>query len=364
MIVIDSRNINHALPQGISLVHEMGVREASRNGDVLRMPMPVATVYSRPNERVCLHDWRDANPFFHLVEAMWMLAGRDDLKQLTPYVPRMSDFSDDGGRTQPGAYGKRWRSHHSLGSRRSLWPDQLDWVVQRLWHNPNDRRTVIQMWDPLVDIAAADADGKDVPCNITALPWAQGGKLNLTVFCRSNDMMLGAYGANVVHFSFLLEYLAGRVGLPVGKYWQVSNNFHAYVENAGDPKACWPSDWGSYDPYTSGEVSHYPMFKDFDVTTTDAARDKVIKEDLQLLFEHGPFEAATKARWPFIARVVVPMMLAHRHFKTGKGEDRFTGALDILQQVVASDWRRAGREWIERRHAKWKRAQDDGVQHG
>jgi thymidylate synthase len=372
MIVLEARNVNYALAQGVDFIHRSGVREPSRAGDVFRVLQPVTTVYENPVERVCLHPWRDANPFFHLIESLWMIAGRDDLGSLTRYVSTFGQFSDDG-ETVPGAYGKRWRdwSFSEFDGPIYSWGDQLDRVVEQLRANPRDRRVVIQMWDPAVDPDRVAGGGKDVPCNLTILPFETDGALNMTVFCRSNDMVLGAYGANAVHFSFLLEYLAARVGLEVGRYYQVSNNFHAYVENAGDPDACWPTAWGPVDPYAMGVVEPFPIFKDFDVppwtvepmkhqsheTELDAAREKMIQQDLKLLFDEGPEVANRAARWPFLRKVVAPMALAHRHWKGGKGEDRFTGALEILAQMPErNDWRLAAEEWIQRRYQKWSTA--------
>jgi hypothetical protein len=360
MLFIDARNVNYAISQGVTLIHQLGVPEPSRAGDVLRMPAPVATIYTNPNERVLFHPWRDANPFFHLVEAIWMLAGRDDLKQLTPYVKRMELFSDDGGVTQPAAYGARWRNHRFEGLG---WTDQLNWAVKRLRDNPNDRRVVIQMWDPFTDVAATNRDSKDVPCNLTALPWVGNGKLHLTVFNRSNDMIWGAYGANAVHFSVMLEYLACRLGLEVGTYTQISNNFHAYVENAGDPLACWTNWPGGVDPYAYGTVKPMGLFEGFQEHSSDAVRERILQDDLKVFFTYGWQDSATKARWPFLSKVVVPMAAAHQHWKTKRGRDRYEGALEILDQVQASDWRLAAKEWIMRRYRKWEQAADDGVQH-
>lgn len=354
MIVWDVRNVNYALANGISHMHQWGVREPSRAGDVLRELMPVTTVYEKPVERVMFHPWRDANPFFHLVEAMYFLAGRDDLASLTKYVSTFGQFSDDGA-TVPGSYGKRWRDWFGR--------DQLDRAVEQLRMNVRDRRVVIQMWDGHVDINRAEAGGKDVPCNLTATLFETDGALNLSVYCRSNDMVLGAYGANAVHFSFLLEYLAARIGLEVGKYWQTSVNFHAYTETAGAPDSFQLED--GTDPYTRGEVESFPLFKDFDELparatglSLDLYRETIIAQDLAVFFDEGAYAAAQMCRWPFLSRIAIPMALAHRHWKRNKGEDRFTGALEILAQMPErNDWRRACEEWIGRRYAKWKEKQ-------
>ena len=112
MKVINARNVNDALEKGIDLFQdptEYRVQE-SRNGLTYEANTPVATVYEKPWERVCLIKERDANPFFHFIEGLWMLDGRNDLEPLTYFVKSMEDFSDDG-KTLWGAYGWRWRSY-------------------------------------------------------------------------------------------------------------------------------------------------------------------------------------------------------------------------------------------------------------
>src|SRR3989304_1089903 len=110
MQVLRVRNVHEALPLGIAMLEEFGSRGESRNGSVLVMDEPVTTVYERPRERVIFWNERDANPFFHFYEGLWMLGGRNDVKSLTRFVKRMESYSDDG-KTFHGAYGYRWRNH-------------------------------------------------------------------------------------------------------------------------------------------------------------------------------------------------------------------------------------------------------------
>ena len=367
MIVLEACNVNDALAQGARFIREHGVREESRNGPVLRVPEPVTTVYFVPEERVLFAPGRDANPFFHLIESIWMIAGRDRLSDLTPYVSTFGQFSDDGV-TVPGAYGKRWRGWFVDEDDQTF--DQLDWAVKRLRNDPTDRRVVIQMWDANIDPGRADNGGKDVPCNLELLPKIVDGTLDVTVFCRSNDMLLGAYGANAVHFSFLQEYLAGRIGVPVGVYRQISVDFHVYEADMEkfDLDALAALE-GCTDFYAEEAVEQYPIFKGWggeDHSNThpinDAAREQVIAQDLALFFDEGPEVANRAARWPFLKQIAAPMALAHRHWKGGKGEDRFVGALEILKQMPErNDWRRACEEWINRRYVKWVKANADIV---
>lgn len=346
MINVEARNVNDALWAGSHMIRNIGVERDSRNGPVLVAPAPVTTVYFKPEERVLLHPERDANPFFHLVESLWMIAGRNDLKTLTEYVKNMANFSDDGGKTQPGAYGYRWINHFKV--------DQLAWAIRRLKEDPLDRRVVIQMWDASYDTFMADTGGKDVPCNLIALPWVGvNGELNLTVYNRSNDMVWGAYGANAVHFSVLQEYIASMLGREVGAYWQVANNFHAYKATLGKAEGSWP--WGATndaqgnaallpDPYTLGEVVPFPMFRN--------QSQEEIAGDIDMFLENP---ARVGIRSPFLRRIACPMVNAFRAYKSLKGQNGIYAAREILEQMPRdNDWRAGATIWLDNRENNLK----------
>src|SRR5437667_12765939 len=103
------RNVNYAFKGLVTDIHsgKIWTRDTeSRNGPVMVVDEPVIIIYTHPRERVLLNYYRDANPFFHLYESLWMLAGRNDLKSLEFFVGHMKDYSDDG-LTFNGAYGHR-----------------------------------------------------------------------------------------------------------------------------------------------------------------------------------------------------------------------------------------------------------------
>lgn len=319
MNVVEARNVEEALRLGLALLRAQGRRRGSRNGDVVVMDGPVTTVYRRPRERVLVSPARDANPFFHLYEALWMLGGRRDVASLTHYVRRMADFSDDG-QTFHGAYGHRWRVYFRT--------DQLATIANRLRTMPDDRRCVLQMWDARGDL---NRSGRDVPCNTQAYLWrSYTGELDMTVLCRSNDIIWGAYGANAVHFSVLQEYVAAMVGCPTGTLWQVSNNFHAYVDvmERSLPVLDEP-DSGLY----SGEPNLYPLVSgevnDFD-------------RGLRALLAGTPIPGSADA---FFHNVAAPLRDAYALYREGN----LASAATRARQCAAADWRRAAMEWLERR---------------
>lgn len=330
MYAIAARNVNDALVNGLRALFTHGVKRESRNGPVLVFPTPVTTQYFYPCERVLRSPIRDANPFFHLFEALWMLAGRNDVAFPASIVDRMRTYSDDG-KTLRGAYGFRWRNHFGY--------DQLDYIVDDLKKNPDSRRSFLSMWDAATDLGA---DTKDLPCNLGASFWIDlNGSLSMTVFCRSNDVLWGAYGANAVHFSVLLEYMASRIGVPVGRYWQVSNNFHLYL--AHEEKARAIADENLDDPYLEGTYSVFPLVRN--VQNWDV--------DLRATFALGS-DGLGYAE-PFFRRVVQPMMRVFGAFKDEtrdlSKDQRKANALKAGQGAFPCDWTVAAHEWLERRRS-------------
>lgn len=222
MLSITADNVNYAYHEALWRMKIIGVESDSRNGKVRRAPGPVVTTYRHPKQRMLYDAQRDANPFFHIFEAIWMLAGRNDVGFPARFAKQIEQYSDDGG-TLHGAYGYRWRNHWD--------EDQLVWAIEHLASNPQSRRAVINMWDPNADMSMAESGGKDVPCNTTVYFSNREGKLDMTVCCRSNDIIWGCYGANAVHMSMLQQFVAEALGWPVGHYVQFSNDWHIYEQH-------------------------------------------------------------------------------------------------------------------------------------
>lgn len=318
MFVLKVRNVHEALPLGIRLVRESGVRRDSRNGPVLMLPAPLVTVYSHPMERVIFHEKRDANPYFHLMEAMWMLAGRNDVLFPAYFGSKLREYSDNGT-TLHGAYGYRWRRGFGVG-------DQLKIVVDTLRRDPTDRRQVISMWDANRDLGV---NSKDLPCNTHAyVQIGTDNRLNLMVCNRSNDMIWGTYGANAVHFAFLLEYLAMGIGVAPGLYTQVSMNTHVYLKK--HERLIQESYW--YGP-TFGTSTY--LGKTFD-------------RDLGLLFSQD-LSFCPELEDVFLNSVVRPMWESYNYFKS----KNLPAAKDALSLMPPdNDWKIAATQWLERRVAK------------
>jgi hypothetical protein len=266
-----------------------------------------------------------------------MLQGRNDVLPLTKFAKKIADYSDDGI-TAHGAYGHRWRNRFGV--------DQLTKIAGTLKHNPDDRRCVLQMWDARLDLGGT---GVDLPCNtIATFQRDREGHLDLTVFCRSNDIIWGCYGANAVHFSILQEYVARWIGCPVGVYRQISVNFHAYLN--------------TLEPLKDLPMTAYEATTPYDqVFTTQLWRDhndiSLFDEDLRAMMidVDSKFNVGYLPRLNFL-RMAHQLFYAHHLWRTADKPERFIKSLTVLSKMDQScDWVVAATEWIQRRRIVWER---------
>ena len=365
MQVINASNVNEALHLALMLFRnpQAYALQDSRNGPVMVLHEPVTTVYTEPLLNVLLSPTRDANPFFHFYESLWMLAGRNDVGSLSRIVKRMNDFSDNGT-TFHGAYGYRWRRHFGY--------DQLSWIINELRANPESRRCVLAMWDGgqfhdfgddrdavtgSGDLYAATHGGKDVPCNTHVyFRIVTDGSLDMTVCNRSNDALLGCYGANAVHFAMLLAYVAAGVGVRPGVYRQVSNNLHIYTAEWTPEKLALIEREALRDTYRVNVLS-----RDRDGRYLEARINPFIGgtfdawgiccERLTTLWaDAGGDQMRLYDTHSFFDNTATPMMAAHYYFKKGL----FDRALQWAAEVSHPLWSTAAAEWLLRRNPAMK----------
>lgn len=330
--VLRVRNVQHAYRTGLHYLRKHGAMEDSRNGPVIVAPGPVMTEYARPLERVILDARRDANPFFHLMEAIWMLAGRDDVASLEKYNGRMSSYSDDGVRFN-SAYGHRWRHHFAR--------DQIADAIRTLQTDPDTRRCVIQMWDGFRD---GVGQSKDFPCNTAVFFRSRrvgSGRreLDMTITNRSNDIIWGAYGANAVHMSVLLEFVAACCGMDVGRMYQLSNNFHAYVDvmdKVGNPSV---SESNAYK-----HMRPTPLFRSWPNVSTNPL------QPIEAWWRGDDDDGHWRDR---LKQMLTPegastLDLVRASWGSWKNKDR-DAAMGLARKIPGEDWRRACTEWLQRR---------------
>lgn len=395
------QNVNDAFTGLVKMFHQPHAERAnivtntSRVGEVRMFTEPVTITYECPKERVLFNRARDCNPFFHVFEALWMLAGRNDVAPLAYYNSKIADIASDDGVAFNGAYGYRWRKVSQFLEL----VDQLKIITRQLKEKPDSRRCVLQMWnveDDLLRIGhyepcrepgcvngmwqngrglAMLEEGAKCPiCKGTGQLWKNCSKdvccntnvyfslrpmmamgatifkdlagttrfyaLDMTVCNRSNDLIWGMLGANVVHFSFLQEYMAACIGAEVGVYNQFSNNLHAYTA----PERWKPEEWLEADEPKSNVYYSYDPPYSVPLVVDHVIFDRECAEFIDC-------QDRTR-RWsePFLDQVAGPMCLAYQNHK----QRDYDKAIKVASNIGAIDWRKACCEWLQRRRVKWE----------
>jgi thymidylate synthase len=228
------------------LLKEAVLRE-TRGFKCFEIPNPVIVKISNPTARLITAPERNWNYVLPYVESLWLASGRNDLKLVEHYVKKLHDFSDDD-ETMRGGYGPRMRFYNGIADdyntgyhqkheqptdKRMIEIDQFEFVEKTFQKDPYTRQGIISICDPAKDCFIEEHElkkTKDFPCTRNIQFIRNNDKLDVIVHMRSNDFVWGATGVNIFNFTFIQEYFAQILGLKVGCYYHIVNNFH-YYEN-------------------------------------------------------------------------------------------------------------------------------------
>jgi Thymidylate synthase len=271
----------------------------------------------------------------------------------------MANYSDDG-KTLFSSYGHRWVNHFKQ--------DQLKALIQHLKEDPNSRRAVLQMWDANSDLPVLlSNEGKDLSCNYAAtLDPQPDGSIDLNVNNRSNDLIFGAYGANMVHFNVLHQYIAYALNRKKGVYRQISNNTHVYLEFPITKRFLDPAtlnvteDYYRDDPTLLSTTQCTAYHNQFDSSWDAWQANGQVADRLDdvitfLMSTRDELHTITEDDLPpdtpdFIRTVFVPMFLAFRLFKLVGAKEALRLLTECqLEYKSSSPWYKAGCEWLLRR---------------
>lgn len=330
-------NVNDAFCGLVKGIHSGVIptqHSPSRAGYVYRVTEPVCITYQNPKRHVLWNSYRDANPFFHLFEALWMLAGCNDVDSISKYNSNIGKVASDDGLMFNGAYGYRWRHYFDYDSYKI---DQIEELIEHLKRKPDSRRGVLQMWNIEDDLMKIEKS-KDVCCNTAVYLEIVDGKLNITVTNRSNDLIWGTLGSDYMTFTILQAYLAASIGVEVGVYHQFTNNLHVYEKN-WEPEKWLKAYEGEPGPF------YYPeQFRGLDTSFLG------FNQDLGTLV-NADFSKETPTFYSgFMLNIVEPMMTTFELHK----QRNYDAAILNAERIIEQDWRQASTEWIFKRKQNWE----------
>jgi thymidylate synthase len=200
-----------------------------------------------------------------VIELLWFLSGRTDIRLLKNHGCKFWDAWADGEGRVPSAYGNFWRAfpvHDAEEGAFTEWydsirgeasnlgfNDQIAWVVDTLKENPTSRRMVVSAWAP------GNAQTSSLPpchclfvVNVQQMLTFSGllkPHLCLHLTQRSCDMGLGV-PYNIASYALLMHLLSRFSGIPVGIFGHTLVDAHIYT--------CKPDGSGA-------EYDHIPALK-------------------------------------------------------------------------------------------------------
>lgn len=333
MKIFNCVNPNITLKEMVRDITEFGKPANSRNGLTISYDEPVCIRHENPAHRVIWLKSRNANPFFHLFEFVWMLAGRNDVATLSAFNANMKSYSDDG-EIFNAPYGYRLREHFGR--------DQLRDVIEILKKDPDSRQAVALLWDSN-DLTKSTMDKA---CNLELVfKLRDSGKLDMTVFNRSNDLVWGALGANLVHMSLFHEYVATMLGVGMGAYEQISNCMHVYIDgHPGDIYREIISQQDEVEDRNTYPCDHSPSMKGIDEDVED------------LFYSIGNCDAVVDMasgfmrsyRSEFFEKLFIPMMRVYLFHKLKRDD---VAMRILVSSDIPADWKIASYNWLDlRRH--------------
>lgn len=150
-------------------------------------------------------------------EMQWFLNGETNIARFKKAGVKIWDaWADEDGELGP-VYGHQLRNFSGRGY------DQLESVIDSLKNDPDSRRHVISLWNPVqLEYMALP------PCYLYFQFFVENGKLNMFVVQRSGDMYLGV-PYDIALFTLILNYIAEETDLKVGKLAVNIIDAHVYV---------------------------------------------------------------------------------------------------------------------------------------
>ena len=172
----------------------------------------ISFTVDNPLDKVISTPQRKFNQDYAEYEWHWYLKGDRNATEIAERAKIWKQMMVPGTTEVNSNYGYFWKLN-----------DQLQRIVTELRFNPESRRAIIVHYD----IHELDRYKYDTPCNDMLNFYIKEGKLELTVFARSIDLVFG-FCNDQYTFAKLMELIAYQLEIPVGQmHWMVTN-LHIY----------------------------------------------------------------------------------------------------------------------------------------
>jgi len=172
------------------------------NNAVLELTNPLNCLVTIPARKL--------NYVFAMLEKFQYVTGDSEPERLIHYNKNFSNFRNKYD-FYDGNYAERLY----------YW---LEYIYRLLKNDPDTRQAVMSVYG-----FQDRHESKDIPCTVSLHFMIRDGKLNLTTYMRSNDLLWGTpYDIN--GFCFIQEFLARALSVELGTYTHIVGSLHLYTE--------------------------------------------------------------------------------------------------------------------------------------
>lgn len=211
-------------------------RAGSSIGETLELtPYEFVIPSTKP---ICRLKARKLSPLFLFLEPMYLFTNQqetDIAAALMTYAPNLEALAlNHETRKFDGNYGDRLHLNGRVDNIHYSGGDQMLRAYRLLAKDPDSRRAVVTIHNPVFDII--DGDSKDIPCTLSLQFLIRDGQLDCYCTMRSNDVWYGT-PHNVMMFTFLQRAMASWLGVDAGLYHHRANSFHLYTAMEDKAKA-------------------------------------------------------------------------------------------------------------------------------
>jgi thymidylate synthase len=197
----------------------------------------------------------------------WFMSGSNKIEDLHDKVkPWWKSWADSRG-TIKNNYSKQFRDFHGRVSK----IDQIQYLIESIKKDPFSRRHVITSWNT-ADMAHQSTLLTNCHGSLIQAFVSQDGWLDLTMYQRSADMILGVPHNLIQYWAFLL-YLANKTGYTPRSFNWIGGDCHIYK---------------SHYEATREILATYTNQIETPVLTYNASSDTFKADDFMLLGEYEP----------------------------------------------------------------------------
>jgi len=201
---------------------------------------------------------RHIYPTSAAAELAWCIIGDKNISWLQQYTKMWDKFVNENNEID-AAYGWRWQ--YKFGR------NQIEQAIKALKKDPTNRQVVVMAWDPSID-GLGNNWTKNVPCPIGFMLNIIDNKLNLSMFLRSSDVIVGlAYDS--IFYALLLVAFANELNVEYGKYTIFLNHAHIYEKHYDIAKQMIKN----YDDYNCTNIPKQDMYVPQDILITGLIKD-------------------------------------------------------------------------------------------